>query len=93
MCKIRHLHYGTSIDSLVQSPQSFERGDFYMKKPTCKLIEADGNIFNLIGIASRTLRRNDLPEQADEMGKRILGGEAGSYDAALRIIMEYVEIE
>ena len=28
------------------------------KKPDCPLIGADGNIFNLIGIASRTLRRN-----------------------------------
>uniref|UniRef100_UPI0040563EA2 hypothetical protein n=1 Tax=Acetatifactor sp. TaxID=1872090 RepID=UPI0040563EA2 len=64
-----------------------------MGKPTCELIGADGNIFNLIGIASRTLRRNGLPEQADEMGKRIMGGEAGSYDEALRIIMEYVESE
>ena len=64
-----------------------------MEKPTCELSGADGNIFNLIGIASKTLKRNGLPEQADEMGKRIMGGEAGSYDEALRIIMEYVEIE
>ena len=64
-----------------------------MEKPTCKLIGADGNIFNLIGIASRTLRRNGLQEQADEMGERIMGGEAGSYDEALCIIMEYIEIE
>lgn len=64
-----------------------------MGKPTCELIGADGNIFNLIRIASRTLRRNGLLEQADEMGKRIMDGEAGSYDEALRIIMEYIEIE
>ena len=64
-----------------------------MEKPTCELIGMDGNIFNLIGIASRTLRKNGLPEQADEMKNRIMGGEAGSYDEALRIIMEYVEIE
>ena len=64
-----------------------------MQKPTCKLIGENGNIFNLIGIASRTLKENSLPEQAEEMSKRIMGGEAGSYDEALRIIMEYVEIE
>lgn len=64
-----------------------------MEKPTCELIGADGNIFNLIGIASRTLRENGLSEQADEMGKRIMGGEARSYDEALSIIKEYVEIE
>lgn len=63
-----------------------------MQKPTCKLIGENGNIFNLIGIASRTLKENSLPEQAEEMNKRIMGGEAGSYDEALRIIMEYVVV-
>lgn len=64
-----------------------------MQKPTCKLIGENGNIFNLIGIASRSLKESSLPEQAEEMSNRILGGEARSYDEALRIIMEYVEIE
>lgn len=64
-----------------------------MEKPTCKLIGEDGNIFNLIGIASRALKENYLSEQAEEMRKRIMCGEAQSYDEALRIIMEYVEIE
>lgn len=63
-----------------------------MSKPECKLIEQDGNIFNLMGIVGRTLRQNDLPEQADEMSRRILGGEAESYAQALAILMEYVEI-
>lgn len=64
-----------------------------MDKPKCNLIGANGNIFNLMGIASRTLRENDMPEKAREMGNRIMGGEAGSYSEALGIIMEYVEIE
>lgn len=34
------------------------------QKPDCQLIGEDSNIFNLIGIASRTLRRNGLDEQA-----------------------------
>lgn len=34
-----------------------------MRKPDCPLIGQDGNIFNLMGIASRTLRRNGLSEQ------------------------------
>ena len=63
-----------------------------MNKPVCKLIEQDGNIFNLMGIVGRTLRQNDLPEQAEEMSKRILGGEAESYPQALAILMEYVDI-
>lgn len=63
-----------------------------MEKPECELIGQDGNVFNLIGIASRTLKRAGQREQADEMKKRIMGGEADSYDKALQIIMEYVEV-
>ena len=63
-----------------------------MNKPVCSLIGCDGNIFNLMGIVGRTLRQNDLPEQAEEMSKRILEGEAESYDKAIQILMEYVEI-
>jgi len=61
-------------------------------KPECKLIGEDGNVFNLIGIASRTLKEAGLREQATEMSQRIMR-EADSYDAALQIIMEYVEVE
>lgn len=60
------------------------------KKPDCKLIGEDGNIFNLIGIASRTLRQNGMAEQAVEMRDRIRA--SGSYDEALCIIGEYVNI-
>lgn len=60
------------------------------KKPDCKLIGEDGNIFNLMGIASRTLRQNGMAEQAVEMCDRIR--ESGSYDKALCIIGEYVNI-
>ena len=60
------------------------------KKPDCKLIGEDGNIFNLMGLAARTLRRNGLAEQATEMTERITG--CGSYDEALCIIGEYVNI-
>ena len=50
----------------------------------------DGNIFNLMGLAARTLRHNGLAEQATEMTERITG--CGSYDEALGIIGEYVNI-
>ena len=60
------------------------------EKPDCKLIGEDGNIFNLMGLAARTLRRNGLAEQASEMTGRI--HECGSYDEALCIIGEYVNI-
>lgn len=60
------------------------------KKPDCKLIGEDGNIFNLMGIASRTLRQNGMAEQAVAMCDRIR--ESSSYDKALCIIGEYVNI-
>ncbi len=59
-------------------------------KPDCPLIGEDGNIFNLMAIASRTLRQNDMQEQAEEMYDRI--GQSGSYGEALNIIGEYVNI-
>lgn len=60
------------------------------KKPECPLIGQNGNIFVLMGIASNTLKENDMAEQAKEMCGRITS--SGSYDEALCIISEYVEV-
>ena len=60
------------------------------EKPKCALIGEDGNIFNLMGIASRTLKNNGLREEAKEMCDRITS--SGSYHEALGIIGEYVDI-
>ena len=60
------------------------------EKPDCALIGQDGNIFNLIGIAARTLREHDLKDQAKEMKDRVFA--CGSYGEALCIIGEYVNI-
>lgn len=59
------------------------------KRPKCPMIGKNGNIFNIMGIASRTLRQNDMAEESKEMCSRITS--SGSYDEALGIIMEYVE--
>ena len=61
-----------------------------MKKPDCPLIGQDGNIFNLLGIASRTLKDHDMADEASEMRNRVMG--SSSYDEALSIIGEYVHI-
>ena len=61
------------------------------QKPDCELIGQDGNIFNLMGIASKTLEKNGMKEQAEEMVKRITQ-EACGYSEALCIIGEYVHI-
>ena len=63
-----------------------------MKKPKCRLIGEDGNIFNLRGVVSRTLKEAGEPEKAEEMIKRIKS-DAKSYDEALAMLMEYVDVE
>lgn len=60
------------------------------KKPDCKLLGEDGNVFNLLGIASRTLRSSGLADQAKEMCDRVYS--SGSYGEALCIIGDYVNI-
>ena len=59
-------------------------------KPDCALIGQDGNIFNLMGIASHTLKQNGMKDEASEMCSRIT--KSGSYSEALGIISEYVNI-
>lgn len=61
-------------------------------KPDCRLAGEDGNIFNLIGVASRALRKCGLDAQAEEMRQRIMGGECHDYNEALYMIGEYVNI-
>lgn len=63
------------------------------KKPSCPLVGQNGNIFNLIGLAGRTLRQNGMTAEAKEMQNRIMGGDYHSYEEALGIISEYVETE
>lgn len=60
------------------------------KKPDCELIGQNGNIFYLMGIASRTLRKHGMAEEATEMCTRIRASD--SYNSALCIIDEYVNI-
>ena len=61
------------------------------EKPECALIGEDGNIFNLMGKASRTLKRNGMRKEVEEMCSRIMNS-AKSYDEALIILQDYVEI-
>lgn len=61
-----------------------------MSKPRCELIGTDGNIFSLVGKASITLERAGQRTQAQELRSKIISCE--SYNAALRLIMEYVDV-
>lgn len=60
------------------------------EKPDCPLIGQNGNIFNLTGIAARTLREHGRKVQAKEMTDRVSA--SGSYEEALCIIGEYVNV-
>lgn len=59
------------------------------QKPQAPIIGADGNIFNLTGIAETALRNHGYKDEADEMRRRVF--KSKSYEQALGILMEYVE--
>jgi len=58
-------------------------------KPVAKLVGANGNVFNLLAICRQSLRR--YPNAFNELRDRVF--ECKSYDEALVIMMEYVEVE
>ena len=58
-------------------------------KQKSPIIGADGNIFNLIGIASKSLKKEGYYEEANEMSKRVMS--SNSYEEALGIIVEYID--
>lgn len=60
-------------------------------KPTVSLIGKDGNIFNLLSIASKALQRVGQSDNAEEMAGKVFS--SGSYEEALSIIREYCDIE
>lgn len=55
------------------------------------LVGEDGNIFNLVGIAQRDLKRAGYKAEAEELGTRLW--KCHSYDEALNLIQEYVEVD
>ena len=60
-------------------------------RPKMELAGHDGNIFGILGRASRLLKGAGQQEQADEMFRRVTS--SGSYEEALHIISEYVDTE
>ena len=54
------------------------------------MIGQDGNVFNLIGIASRALKKAGKIDEEKEMISRVT--KAGSYSVALAILSDYVRI-
>ena len=60
-------------------------------KPRVKLIGEDGNIFNLVSIASKALKRNHQHDNASKMQREVFN--SNSYDEALQVLMKYCEVE
>lgn len=58
------------------------------EKVDAKIIGADGNVFNLLGICQRALKENGYKQEAEELYKRVTN--SSSYDTALNIMQEYV---
>lgn len=61
------------------------------QKPKMQLLGQDGNIFSILGRATRLLHQNGQDKQADEMFRRVQT--CGDYHKALCIISEYVQTE
>jgi len=59
-----------------------------MKKPKVKFIGADGNVFNLMGLATRAMRSagQDPKPMLDEVRQQT------SYDMAIVVMMKYVDV-
>jgi len=62
-----------------------------MEKPSCKLTGEDGNVFNIIGLVSKALKKAGQREKAKEFQKRATSSK--SYDEVLNMTHEYVEVE
>ena len=60
------------------------------RKPAVQLTGTDGNVFALSGLVSRALKRAGQEAEAKEFTSRLW--ECGSYDEALVLMGEYVEV-
>ena len=60
-------------------------------RPPMNLVGMDGNIFFVMGMASRVLQQHGMEENAKEMFERVK--QSGNYYKALGIISEYVQTE
>jgi hypothetical protein len=60
-----------------------------MNKPKVKLIGQNGNIYNILGIASRALKEAGYADEAKEMQTKVFASD--SYQEALAIVLQYVD--
>ena len=91
---VLYVHFAEEpFDFIVEQVQGTEtsKEQPVPKRPKMKLAGQDGNIFAILGRASRLLKENGQPQQATEISSRVY--QSGDYYKALNIISEYVETE
>ena len=91
---VLYVHFAEErFDFEVEQVQSTEvsKEQPVPQRPKMKLVGMDGNIFAILGRASRLLKENGQPQQAKEMSSRVY--QSGDYYKALNIISEYVQTE
>lgn len=59
-------------------------------KPKCKLVGQDGNVFNVIGLVAKSLRKAGQTQQEKEFTRKAFT--CKSYDEVLRLAFEYVDV-
>jgi len=56
-----------------------------------KLVGEDSNVFNMVGLVTKALRKNEIPEaQIEEFTAEVFGGD---YNHALQTCMKWVEVD
>lgn len=60
------------------------------RKPRCRLVGTDGNVFALAGCVGGTLKAAGMREKAGEFYERL--PKCRSYDEALQLMHEYVDV-
>lgn len=83
--------FGIEIDRHPNKAPQQEQKPVVQERPKMDLAGEDGNIYAILGRASRLLRRAGQEDRAEEMVARVTSSH--SYYEALGIVSEYVETE
>lgn len=94
--KFEGVEYSITIEEVAIFPQGYaalmtEEQVQMTQRPKMKLLGEDGNIFAIMGRASRLLKNAGQRDKAKEMCNRVMS--CDSYHKALNVISEYVETE
>jgi hypothetical protein len=62
-----------------------------MPKPVVQLTGENGNVYNLLSICVRALRKEGMVDEAEKLKADVMAAE--DYDHALRLMMEACEVQ